>query len=99
MKGTIIAFRVYKHNDHNNTNRFGQNLWGQDTSSHKGKYHHHKHGLMEDIPHIKLIRGVIIVTKKDTQTIINFLKKYNAEIHAREITLTPTDKKTLKTRD
>ena len=61
----------------------------------KGKYKHHRHGLMEDIAHIKLIRGVIIILESDLEKVLTFLKEYNAEIYTRDITLTREDEKTL----
>lgn len=98
MEGRVIAFRVYKNTDAKTTNRFCQKFYGQDSTSHGGKYKHHKHGLMEDIPHVKLIRGVVIVAEKDARKVINFLRKFNAEIHSRGVVLKTADKKVLKAR-
>ncbi len=99
MLGEIIAFRVYKNTDTRTTNMFCQKFYGQDTTSHSGRYRHHKHGLMEDIPHVKLIRGVIIVTEKDAKKVIEFLNKFNAEVHVRKAVLTPDDQKALNKGD
>jgi hypothetical protein len=54
---------------------------------------------MEDIPHIRLIRGVIIIRDADLETVLNFLNEYNAEIYTRDIILTPEDEKTLTKED
>jgi len=101
MQGKLIVFRVYKNTEKQTTNslttlnRFVQKFYGQDTTNHGGKYKHHRKGLLEDIPHIKLIRGVIIVRETDLEKILNFLNTYNAETWTRDITLTPEDEKTL----
>jgi hypothetical protein len=101
MQGKLVVFRVYKNAESGVEtsptfiNRFVQKFYGQDTTNHKGKYKHHRHGLMEDIPHIKLIRGVIIIRESDVEKVLNFLKGYNAEVYTRDITLTPEDKKHL----
>jgi transcriptional/translational regulatory protein YebC/TACO1 len=50
---------------------------------------------MEDISHIKLIRGVIIIKTSDLEKVLNFLNDYNVEVHTRDITLTPEDEKIL----
>ena len=42
---------------------------------------------MDNIPHIKLIGGVIIVTKDSTQKVIDFLRGYDAEFHIRDVIL------------
>jgi len=54
-----------------------------------------KKGLLEDIPHAKLLRGVIIVTENGWKAVVRFLKEFNAEIYVRRVVLTPEDKKAL----
>jgi len=100
-KGKLVAFRVYKNKDKATKssqavmNRFVQKFYGQDTSSHKGKYQHHKRGLLEDIAHVKLVRGVIILKELDLEKVLSFLNGYDAEVYTRDIILTPEDEKTL----
>jgi hypothetical protein len=50
---------------------------------------------MEDIVHIKLIRGVIIIREVDLGRVLNFLNEYGAEVYTRDIILTSEDEKTL----
>lgn len=100
-RGKLVAFRVYKNKDKNVKssqavmNRFVQKFYGQDTSSHKGKYQHHKRGLLEDIAHIRLVRGVIILKEVDLERVLSFLKEYDAEVYTRDITLLPEDEEIL----
>ncbi|MDP2767777.1 MAG: hypothetical protein Q8O41_10100, partial [Candidatus Methanoperedens sp.] len=58
-----------------------------DTSSHGGKYRYRRHGLLDNTPHIKLIGGVIIVTKDSADKVIDFLKVYDAEFYIRDVIL------------
>jgi hypothetical protein len=51
--------------------------------------------LLEDIPHIRLIRGVIVVRVVDLGVVVDFLNKYNAELWVWDVTLSPEDEKTL----
>ena len=46
---------------------------------------------MEDIPHVKLIRGVILVLEDDAEKVIDFLKDFKAEYHVRKAVLTQKD--------
>jgi len=101
MQGKLVVFRVYKNPKEGAgtsptfINRFVQKFYGQDTTNHKGKYKFHRRGLMEDIAHIKLIRGVIIVMASDLEKVLNFLNEYNAEVYTRDIILTLEDEKIL----
>jgi hypothetical protein len=104
MYGKLVAFRVYKNNiksDKGKTvlNRFVQKFYGQDTSSHGGKYRHHRRGLLEDIAYIRLVRSVIIVKESDLGQVLGFLAEYNAEVYVRDIVLTLEDEKILNKED
>jgi len=95
MKHDIIIFRLPPNTDQRQLNRFCKMFYGQDTSSHKGKYCYRRKGLLDSIPHRKLIRGVIIVPKEHTKRVVQFLKEFDAEVYIGEITLTPDDEKFL----
>lgn len=71
--------------------KFCQRFYGQDTSSGKGKYRYRRHGLLDDIVHRKLLRGVIIVRTEDLEKVLDFLEKYDAIVHSREIILSEKD--------
>ena len=93
--GKIIIFRVYKTNNTKKLNDFCKKFYGQNTSSHKGRYRYRRKGFLDCIPHKKLIRGAIIVRLTDSERIISFLKEYDAEVYARDIILTDDDEKVL----
>ena len=79
MKGNIIVFRFKEKTEQKSINQFCKKFYGQNTSSHGGKYQYRRHGLLDNIPHIKLIGGVILVEKDFAEKVICFLKEYNAE--------------------
>lgn len=87
MIGNIIVFRFKVKTEQKSINQFCKKFYGQDTSSHGGKYHYRRHGLLDNIPHIKLIGGVIIVTKDSADKVIDFLKVYDAEFYIRDVIL------------
>jgi len=87
MKGTIIVFRFKEKTEQKSINQFCKKFYGQNTSSHGGKYQYRRHGLLDNIPHIKLIGGVILVEKDFAEKVIDFLKEYNAEFYIREVIL------------
>lgn len=91
MKGIIIVFRLPKKTENKELSKFCQRFYGQDSSSHKGKYRYHRHGLLDDIPHRKLLRGVIVIRAEDRDKILEFLGQYSVEIHTRQVKLTEED--------
>jgi len=98
MEGNIIIFRILRNTSLKRTNQFCKKFYGQNTSTNKGKYKYRRKGFLDEIPHIRLIRGVIIVSEKYTKRIVSFLREYNAEIYDRRIVLTFQDKRLLSKR-
>lgn len=96
MKGTIVVFRLPKKSEQRRLNQFCKRFYGQETSSHGGTYRYRRKGLLDSIPHRKLTRGVVIVLEKDVEIVLKFLKDFKAEVHIREVVLTPGDKRVLR---
>ena len=93
MNGRIVIFRLPPKTKNVELCKFVQRFYGQDTRT--GKYRYRRHGLLDDIPHRKLLRGVIILDPKDLEPVLTFLRRYNAEVHVRSIKLTAEDRQVL----
>jgi len=91
MKGALIAFTVPTGKDRTRASAFAKAFYGQETSSHHGKYRYRRRGLMDEIPYNKLIRGVIIVRTDDVGRVTEFLEQHSAEYHVRVVELTEVD--------
>ncbi|EQD39463.1 hypothetical protein B1B_15339, partial [mine drainage metagenome] len=77
-------------------NEFCHYFYGHDTSSWKGEYRYHRHGLLDDIPHRKIARSVIIIRSSDLEKARNHIRDNVQEIHVRTIILTDEDKEALE---
>ncbi len=89
--GKILVFHFPKKTNQKSLNKFCKKFYGQNTSSHGGKYRYRRKGLLDTIPHIKLIGGVLIVSTENADKIIQFLKEYGAELFVRDVILLPED--------
>ena len=96
MKGALIAFTVPTGKDRTRASAFAKSFYGQETSSHHGKYRYRRHGLMDEIPYNKLIRGVIIIQADDVGRVTEFLDQYSAEYHVRVVELTEMDREVME---
>lgn len=96
MNGHIVVFGLPPKKKNVELSKFCQKFYGQSTSSHSGKYKYHRYGLLDDIQYRKLSRGVILIYNDDLESILEFLKKYSACIHAREVKLTKEDETIMK---
>ncbi len=95
MEVCILVFHLPKKMNNTDLGKFMKKFYGQDSTSWKGKYTYHRHGLLENIPHRKLLRGVLILRNEDAPKVLEFLGQYSLTLHVREIKLTPDDEKTL----
>lgn len=91
MIGKIIVFRFPKKTNQRSLNQFCKKFYGQETSSHGGQYRYRRKGLLDNIPHVKLIGGVIIVSSENADKVMQFLKDYDAEFFIRKVILLPED--------
>ena len=98
MNGILIAYRLRAPHDPNVASVLVKKLYGQNTSSHSGKYRYRRKGLLDEISSSKLIRGVIIIRKKDKEKILELLDEFEAEVHVREVVLINKDLKALAIR-
>jgi hypothetical protein len=71
--------------------RFHATFYGHKTSSHSGQYAYRRQGLLDDIPHRKLGRGVILVGDRDRGKVEAVLEQFAEELHVRRVRLEPED--------
>jgi hypothetical protein len=95
MRGILIAYRLRTPHDSNVASALVKKLYGQKTSSQGGKYRYRRKGLLDEIPSVRLIRGVIIVEKRNKKKILELLEEFDAEVHVREVVLIRKDLKEL----
>ena len=59
----------------------------------KERYRYHRHGLLEDMPHGKFLRGVLLMKESDAGKVVECLRKFSAEFYTGTVELTPDDEK------
>jgi len=96
VDGAIVVFRFPPEMSASMKNRFCQLFYGQDTTTWEGRYSYHRHGLLDELPHRRLGRSVIIIRSGDAERVIKFLSAHLIEFHIRRIVLTAEDRKLLR---
>jgi len=89
--GKLIVFKMASTNGRSTMNRFCRRFYGYVDHSCNYKYTYKRRGFLDDFPHLKLQRGVVVVRKQDAKEVITFLESSNAEIFARDIVLIDED--------
>ncbi len=76
-------------------NRFSQRFYGQDVSTWGGKYEYRRRGLLDELPHRKLRRGVVILRERDLGSVQEFLTQWDINRETRAIIPTEDDVRAL----
>ena len=79
-------------------NRFSQKFYGQDVSTWGGKYEYRRRGILDDLPHRKLRRGVVVLRERDREEVEEFLGRWDINHEIRAITPTEEDAQALSAR-
>ena len=95
MNGVLIAFTVPTGKNKTKSSAFAKAFYGQETSSHHGKYRYRRRGFLDDVPYNKLIRGVIIIKNEDLMRVLEFLNQYSANYYIRVVELKEEDCKAM----
>ncbi|MFG1519482.1 MAG: hypothetical protein AAE977_03255 [Thermoplasmataceae archaeon] len=96
MDVTILIFHLPKGMKNSDLGKFVKRFYGQETSTQSGKYRYRRKGLLDQIPHRKLLRGVIIIRKSDLENVMKLLVEWNAVVDQRIIEPTEEDLKMLQ---
>jgi hypothetical protein len=95
MRVVIVAFRLPKGSTPSVHRRFRRAVYGEDTSSWGGRYKYRRRGLLDEIPHVRLQWGVVLVLERDLALLETFLKEHAAEYAWREVKPTSEDMEVL----
>ncbi|KXB03334.1 hypothetical protein AKJ48_03995 [candidate division MSBL1 archaeon SCGC-AAA261O19] len=98
MKGSIIVYQTSNLSRHKAT-KFSRELHGYKDRSNKGRYVYHRPGLLDEIPSRELIRGAVIIKRRDLDKVLEFMKSYDAKVYARTVELTARDEEILKSKE
>ena len=87
----LLVFRLPPKTPNLRTSQFCQRLYGQSVSSWGGKYRYRRKGVLESVPHRKLLRGVVLVRRADAGPVIAVLKEFQAQLEVRVVQPTQED--------
>jgi len=95
MRGTLLVFSLPHDTPLAVHRQFRKRIYGEETSCARGRYRYRRRGFLDDVPHVKLYTGVIIVLKESAEGVKQELLACGAQCIEREVVLTDKDKKML----
>lgn len=86
MKAKLIIYELTKLEQYHKV-LVNRALFGFTDNSNKGSYLYKRGGILSNIPHIRLIRGVIVVRREDGSKVISVLHSYKVKPKVFDITI------------
>lgn len=86
MKAKLIIYELTKLEQYYKV-LVNRALFGFTDNSNKGSYLYKREGLLSNIPHIRLIRGVIVVRATDGKKVISVLNSYKIKPKVFDVTI------------
>lgn len=77
MKASLIAYDLSNLDQYRKV-LINRALFGYNDHSNKGSYTYKREGILKEIPHLRLLRGVVIVKPDGLKRLIKVFKKCNA---------------------
>lgn len=90
MDGAIVIYQIRNLSQAKKV-KFGREFRGYTDKSNRGQYEYYREGLLDEIPHRKFVRGVLLIKREDRKKMIDFMNEYKVEVHTRNVELTPED--------
>jgi hypothetical protein len=87
----ILVFRLPPKAPNVRVSQFCQRLYGQSVSSWGGKYRYRRKGVLDGIPHRKLLRGVVLLHRSDATPVVSVLEEFGAQVEVRVVRPNPED--------
>ncbi|HID42403.1 MAG TPA: hypothetical protein EYP30_01280 [Archaeoglobaceae archaeon] len=84
MKSRLICYSLKGKNAVERM-KFQREMYGFKDLSNNGRYSYRRKGLMDSIPHKKILDSVIIVSPFDAKSVIRLLKKFRVKIYAFDV--------------
>lgn len=95
VRGKLIVFKLFGRAKHAEIMRFCKRFYGYTDYSNRGRYRYHRPGFLSGIPHMRVMRNVVLVRERDGASVVDFLKQHKAEVHQWTVELRPQDVKAL----
>jgi hypothetical protein len=86
MKAKLIVYELSDLDQYHKV-LVNRTLFGYLDNSNKGAYQYRREGILDKIPHLRLLRGAIIVKGKDQKKVLLALKSHRVQPKVFEISI------------
>jgi len=96
--GYVVVFHLPPGSSRQRHREFARRVVGEATSSWGGKYRYRRKGLLDEVPHVVLNTGAVLVWADDGPWLSRALRREGGVVELRRVELTAPDHRTLDRR-
>ncbi len=94
--GCLVVFHLPTGSSRVQHRRFARRVVGEVTSSWGGKYRYRRQGLLDEVAHVPLHTGVVLVCAEDAPGLCRRLRAEGGVVEIRRVELTDSDRRRLR---
>lgn len=95
MDGVLVVFHLPPGSPPGSHREFRRRIYGEETASWGGRYRYRRRGVLDDLPHVRLYWGIVIVRREDARKFLAAVRGNGGEAATRAVGLTAADRKSL----
>lgn len=95
-EGVLVVFHLPPGSPKSGHNRFRWRIYGRDASSWGGKYAYHRSGFLDEMPHVLLYTGIVILRPEDGPALVGLVREEGGVAMTRRVVLEDEDREALK---
>lgn len=96
--GRLVVFHLPEGSPRAAHRHFARRVVGEATSSWGGKYRYRRKGLLEEVPHVPLHTGVVLLLPEHAVGLSRRIREEGGVVEVRTVELTRSDERTLNRR-
>ena len=97
-QGCVVVFHLPEGSPRAAHRRFARRVVGEATSSWGGKYRYRRKGLLDEVPHVPLHTGVVLLLPEHTPGLCRRIREEGGVVQVRTVVLTRSDQRALNRR-
>lgn len=95
MRAVIVVFHLPEGSSISEHRALRRAVYGEDTSSHGGQYRYRRRGILDEVPHVRLYWGAVIMKREDWPRVRRVLDAKKVVHQHRAVKATAADERAL----
>ncbi len=93
MDGALVVFHLPAGSSPAAHRAFRRRIYGESTTSWGGRYQYRRRGILDDVPHVRLYWGAVLLRREDAGRFVAAVRQNHGVAVTRTVRLTEADRR------